>query len=202
MRFSGPAICRNNSRNDNFDDIDIWVQAVFSDDTACNVRDRYIHFHFGDGLTNTKRQRSSLASGRNRLKNPDEAPVFWLALAGTQWKYGRLEPQVLQQALSAIDGGSDLARWDADSKDCKNRRAVLDKLRAQLTSSQPPAKRVPKRFGSWTKLKAGELIGFQATLREVRCLESLLDTTRTKVGLHRYANSWIGLARVCRTNHG
>ena len=160
MRFSGPAICRNNSRNDNFDDMGAWGTAVFSDDSACDVRDDYVDF-LGDGLGGPEATKKLVGEWSESLKDPDEAPVFWLALAGTQWKYGRLEPQVLQQALSAIDGGSDLARWDAGSKDYRKRRAVLDKLRAQLTSSQPPAKRVPKRFRSSNEWKAGELIGFR-----------------------------------------
>lgn len=65
------------------------------------------------------------------------SPVLWLALAATQWKCGRLEPHVLQQALEAIDSGSDLASWDAGSRDQKKRQAVLQKLRAQLVSPQP-----------------------------------------------------------------
>ncbi len=75
--------------------------------------------------------------------------------------WGRLEPQVLKQALNAIDGGSDLSRWDADSKDYRKRRAVLDKLRAQLTSSQPPERRVRKRFRESNDWKTGELIAYR-----------------------------------------
>jgi hypothetical protein len=137
-----------------------WGTAVFSDDTACDVRNGYVDL-LGDGLTGSEATKKLLREWSESLKDPDEAPVFWLALAATQWKYGRLEPQVLQQALNAIDGGSDLSRWDVGSKEYKKRRAVLDKLRAQLTSSQPPEKPVPNRFRESNEWKVGELIAFR-----------------------------------------
>jgi hypothetical protein len=137
-----------------------WGTAVFSDDTACDVRDGYVDL-LGDGLSGPEATKKLLREWSESLKDADEAPVFWLALAATQWKYGRLEPQVLRQALNAIDGGSDLSRWDADSKDYRKRRAVLDKLRTQLTSSQPPEKPVRKRFRELNDWKTGELIAYR-----------------------------------------
>ena len=137
-----------------------WGTAVFSDDTACDVRDGYVDL-LGDGLSGPEATKKLLREWSEALKDPDEAPVFWLALAATQWKYGRLEPQVLQQALSAIDVGSDLPRWEVGSKDYRKRRAVLEKLRAQLTSSQPPAERVPKRFRESNEWRVGELIAYR-----------------------------------------
>lgn len=137
-----------------------WDTAVFSDDTARDVREGYIEL-LGDGLSGSEATKKLVAEWLESLEDPDEAPVFWLALAVTQWKYGRLEPQVLQQALSAIDGGSDLARWDVGSRDYRERRGVLEKLRARLTSSQPPAKRVPKRFRESNEWKVGELIAYR-----------------------------------------
>jgi hypothetical protein len=37
------------------------------------------------------------------LADPDEVPVFWLALADTSWKCGRLEKRVRDNALRIID---------------------------------------------------------------------------------------------------
>jgi hypothetical protein len=137
-----------------------WGTAVFSDDTACDVRDSYIDL-LGDGLSGPEATKKLVGEWSKSLEDPDEAPVFWLALAATQWKYGRLETHVLRQALSAIDGGSDLARWDVGSRDYSKRRAVLERLRAQLTSLQGPERRVPKRFRGSNQWKIGELIAYR-----------------------------------------
>jgi hypothetical protein len=117
-RLLGVTSCRDNWRNDIFYGMGTWGTAVFSDDTACDVRGSYVDF-LGDGLSGPEATKKLLGEWSKSLEDPDEAPVFWLALAATQWKHGRLEPHVLQQALNAIDGGSDLARWDVNSKDYK-----------------------------------------------------------------------------------
>ncbi len=61
--------------------------AVFSDDTACDVRDGYVDL-LSDGLSGPEATKKLLREWSASLKDPDEAPVFWLALAATQWKYG------------------------------------------------------------------------------------------------------------------
>jgi hypothetical protein len=137
-----------------------WGTAVFSDDTACDVRDNYIDL-LDDGLSGPEATEKLVGAWSKSLEDPDEGPVFWLALAATQWRFGRLEPHVLKKALSAIDDGSDLARWDVGSKDFRKRRSVLDRLRAQLTSSQRPERRIPKRFRESNEWKTGELIAYR-----------------------------------------
>src|ERR1039457_298455 len=93
-----------------------WETALFSDDIACDVLDS--HFDFvGDGLTGPEATKALLREWSASLSDPDVSPVFWLALAATQWRCGRLESHVLQEALKVIDGGSDLARSESDSKD-------------------------------------------------------------------------------------
>jgi len=137
-----------------------WGTTVFSDDTACDVRDDYRDL-VGDGLSGPKATKALLKQWSQSLQDPDEAPVFWLALAATQWKYGRLEKQVLKQALEVIDSGSDLARWNSGSQDYKKRQAVLLRLRAQLVSRQPAEKRIPKRFRSANEWKKGDLVAYR-----------------------------------------
>src|SRR5580704_2795352 len=77
-----------------------WGTAAFSDDAACDVRDSYIDL-LDDGLSGHDATKKLVGAWSKLLEDPDEAPVFWLALAATQWKYGRLEPHVLKKALSA-----------------------------------------------------------------------------------------------------
>ncbi len=137
-----------------------WGPALFSDDTACDVRDSYVEL-IGDGLTGPEATKSLLSKWAKSLQDPDESPVFWLALAAIQWKCGRLESQVLQQALDVIDRGSDLARWKPGSKDLQKRKTVLEKLRGQLTSPQPPEKRIYKRYRDTNEWQVGDLIAYR-----------------------------------------
>jgi len=137
-----------------------WGTAVFSDDIACDVRDSYIDF-VGDGLTGPDATNALLREWSASLDDPDRSPVFWLALAATQWRCGRLEPHVLQKALHVVDSGADLARWESDPKDLKKRRAVLAKLRVQLTSPGPPEKRIPKRFRDTNEWRVGDLVAYR-----------------------------------------
>ena len=137
-----------------------WGTAVFSDDTACDVRESYLDL-LGNGLTGPEATKALLHQWSGSVNDSDEAPVIWLALAVTQWKCGRLESHVLQQALNVIDTGSDLARWEAGSKDFRKRKVVLEKLRIQLTSSQPPEKRIPKRFRDSNEWRVGDLVAYR-----------------------------------------
>jgi len=124
-----------------------------------NVRDGYIDL-LGDGLSGPQATERLLAEWSSSLNDQNETPVFWLALAATQWKCGRQESRVLQEALNVIDNGSDLVRWKSSS-DYRKRQAVLQNLRAKLLSPQPPEKHVPKRFRDVSDWRVGDLVTYR-----------------------------------------
>jgi hypothetical protein len=136
-----------------------WGTAIFSDDLAADVRDDF-RVLIGDGLSAADATAQLQSEYASELTDPDEAPVFWLALASAQWKLGRLEPETLARALQVIEDGSDLARWE-EPKDRKRRAAELEKTRAQLLSPAPPAKRVPRTIREANDWDVGEMIGFR-----------------------------------------
>ena len=70
-----------------------WGTAIFSDDTASDVRGDYRDY-VGDELSGTAATDRVVNEWRETLRDPDEGPVFWLALAATQWECGRLESRV------------------------------------------------------------------------------------------------------------
>src|SRR5512142_3592223 len=122
-----------------------WGTAIFSDDTACDVREDY-RDHIGGGLSGPEATDRLLYAWRETLHDPDVGPVFWLALASTQWKCGRLESRIRDKALEVIANGSDLRRWADKLKLLTRRKLVLAKLEEQLRSPPPAEKRIPKRF--------------------------------------------------------
>ena len=136
-----------------------WGVAIFSDDLAADIRGDFREL-IGDGLTPSEATDRLKAEYASSLHDPDEMPVFWIALAFAQWKLGRLEESTKKLALQVIDDGTDLARWD-DAKNRAKRETVLAKTRAELLSVSPPAKRVPRTIRESNEWQIGETIGFQ-----------------------------------------
>lgn len=116
--------------------------ALFADDVACDVRDAVVEFlrAGGDPAASTLQ---AIRQHGELIDDEDDGPVFWLALAATQWKYGCLDDAVRARAIAVIDGGADAARWTGAA--AQRRQTVLDALRAQLTSPQPRLRRPRRR---------------------------------------------------------
>ncbi|HVK75731.1 MAG TPA: hypothetical protein VM734_20515 [Kofleriaceae bacterium] len=123
-----------------------WGAGVFADDVARDVRQDYLA-SLAAGEDPARVTRRMVKEWAGRGSDRDDRTVFWLALAATQWEYGRLEPTVKARALAVIDRGDDLARWEGQDG---ARRAVLGRLRTKLMSRQPrprmprPPKPVPE----------------------------------------------------------
>lgn len=120
-----------------------WSTSLFADDIACDVRDHYLDL-LAEGLDGAEASRALEADWGDVDQDPDEGPVFWIALAAIQWEYGRLQDHVKTRALATIDGGEDLERWKG-SPSLAKRRAALKALRDKLLSPQPKPKRPRKR---------------------------------------------------------
>jgi hypothetical protein len=137
-----------------------WGTAIFSDDAACDVRDAYLEL-VGDGLSGAEATRQLTQQWSKELEDPDQAPVVWLALAATQWKCGRLEEGVREQALRVIDDRSDLRRWEDNSRELAKRKRVLEGLRARLLGPQAPERRIRKQFRDANEWKRGDVIAYR-----------------------------------------
>ena len=142
-----------------------WGTALFSDDTACDVRDHYRQL-LEEGAEDRDATRLTLEKFREYLDDSGGVPL--LAFAVTQSKLGRLDSDIRDRALAVLDRGADLEMWQSDNpKLVPRRRAALEKVRAQLTGPQPPRKRVrpPKRISSG--LAAGEVLALSLPQRVV-----------------------------------
>ena len=139
-----------------------WGPGLWSDDTAADIRSNYREA-LEDGLDDEVAAAKILADFAVDLGDDDGRPVVWLALAVAQSNVGRLTDDVKTRAIEMIDSGADLRRWEtADAKTLAKRRAVLAKTREQLTSEQPPRKKIRKPSRPVTDLTPGDLIGFRA----------------------------------------
>jgi hypothetical protein len=138
----------------------VWGTAIFSDDNASDIREEYRTL-LGDGLNGPEATDRLIQEWQPSIgRDPDLAAVFWLALAVTQWKCGRLEQRVKQEAIQAIDSGAGLRLWKGTDQE-RQRAKVLDATRKLLHDPQPPARRIAKVFRATCDWEPGELIGYQ-----------------------------------------
>jgi hypothetical protein len=159
-----------------------WGTGLFSDDEACDIRDAY-RDQIEDGIEDAEALRSTLAKYRSYFDDLESGPICILALAVTQSKIGRLDPDIRTQALAAIDSGADLAIWEQENpKSLPKRRAVLEKVRAQLIGPQPARKRLRRPRKETCGLVAGDGLGLMtpsglALLRVIRVRDWRLGET-------------------------
>jgi hypothetical protein len=169
-----------------------WGTALFSDDTASDVREDFKR-HIGDGLTPEAATALMVKEWGSALDDPDDGPPFWLALAATQWSLGRLVPEVMNQALRILDSGVDLHRWDSDKKLQAKRRVVLERLREQLISTQPPQKKIAPTFRNSNDWAIGSIRAYKLTNGEL-CLLRVIGHHTDKGGKSPVAEllDWVG----------
>lgn len=112
-----------------------WGPGLFQDDTACDVRDDFVDL-IGDGLSTEEATAELEKRWGTPSFDPDHESVFWIALATTQFRYGRLLPHVRDCAVAVIDEGSDVERFFDDGRTREKRSAALFKLRRALLGPQ------------------------------------------------------------------
>jgi len=160
--------------------VGVWGTSLFADDMACDIRDHYREL-LEDGAEDNAATRLVFEKFGAYLEESDG--IALLAFAVTQSKLGRLDADIRDRALAALDRGADLETWERDNpKLAPKRRAVLEKARSQLTGPQPPRRRLrpPKRISSG--LAAGDVLALAlpdrvALLRVVRVRQHRLGET-------------------------
>jgi hypothetical protein len=132
---------------------------LYDDDAGHDARSRYREL-IGDGLSGGAATDALVAEWGDALLDADEAAAFWLALADTQWKVGRLEDRVRDRALGLIESGEDLARFDHDRRLHEHRKKILTELEARLRSPQRKPTRIKKPFRSLSPVGIGDVFWF------------------------------------------
>ena len=137
-----------------------WGEELYENDTALDVKDRFEDLRKGK----TVRQITNelIDEYGCELDDIDCAPVFWFALADTQWDLGRLLPEVKEQAIKWLDKGGDLAFWQEENPELAfKREKVLEELRQKLNSPQPPEKRISQYRLYKCEWKNGDIFAYQ-----------------------------------------
>jgi len=119
-----------------------WSSALYGNDSTCDVRGSYLGF-LEEGLSSKEAYEKTLEKNKEYIGDQDE-PLFWYALADTQWKVGRLTPEVKAKALEWIakDGGIEL--WKESKAGGSGWKKTLETLKVKLESPMPPEKKIRK----------------------------------------------------------
>lgn len=150
----------------------VWGPSIFSDDLALDIRREYsVLLSVGKSGEEAEKMLIDYYSSILNCNDPDE-DVFWLVLALCEWKKGRLSLSVKEKALSALESGRDLNRWNTpgNKKDYEKRKKVLEKLKEDILSPQPPLKKVKKPWVHHCPWKVGSLLAYRiASYKDYLC---------------------------------
>lgn len=133
---------------------------LYDDDAGADVRNRFREL-VADGMRAQDATDALVEEWGGALDDHDEACAFWLALADTEWRLGRLEDRVRDRALGIIASGEDLARFEHDARLLKDRRKVLDGLAERLATPQRAPVRIRQPFRSQSPVAVGDVFSFE-----------------------------------------
>ncbi len=139
----------------------MWGFELYQNDTSLDVKEEFEEL-FNTGKTAQDITEKLTEDYKSIMGDIDEEPLFWLALADTQWNLGVLLPAVKEKALYWIDrnrGMLDCQTIDMSAK-AKGKRN-LDDLQAKLLSPQPPVKKPVKKRTYKCQWKVGDVFAFQ-----------------------------------------
>ncbi len=137
-----------------------WGTGLYQDDTTCDVKEEYLNL-LKIGTEPKEAMEEMIINWEDCIEDVEEGPLFWFALAETQWRYGLLDEKVKEIALQYIEEGIDLERWEEDQKLYTKRKAELEKLKEKLGSEQTQKKKIPKMTFQRAKWKVGDIILYQ-----------------------------------------
>lgn len=118
-----------------------WGPGLYANDTTCDIRDTYMELLM-DQVEDEAAYQQMLDQFKEYMDDEDEAPLFWYALAESQWKTGRLLPEVKEKALWWIERNGGIEPWLESSSKGAGWKKTLQKLKDKLESPQPKRKTV------------------------------------------------------------
>lgn len=140
-----------------------WGTAISSNDTYADIYDEFFDL-YNDGQSVEDISKKLIADNQETINEPDDSNNFWFALAKAQWECKQLDTDILERVKQIIETGSDLEVWrrlDADEKDIKKRKVVLDKFLADLQTERPKVKSRKKKVIKQPPFEKGDCLTFK-----------------------------------------
>lgn len=140
-----------------------WGTALYSNDSASDIRGDYVDL-LRRGKTNQEVVEILMQRSKEIFDDEEEEPLFWFALADTQWNNGRLLPEVKEKALFFLEQKEELERWkESGEKKVQAWQNTLNKLKAKLLTPQPPEKKIYKYRLYKCEWNLGDVFAYQFT---------------------------------------
>lgn len=123
-----------------------WGEKIFDSDDACDIRDDYREAIIL-GKSDEEAEEKIVCEYQEGIEGQSE--TFWLPLAITEWKAGRLSQRVKEHALAAIEEELSNLTEIWVPKAIKLREKELLKAKNQLLSPQPERKKLRMPSYAW-----------------------------------------------------
>lgn len=140
-----------------------WKTAISSNDTYADIYGEFFDL-YNSGLDVAEISEKLIADNQETINNLDDCNNFWFALAKAQWECKQLDKDIFDRVKKVIETGADLAVWrklDADEKDIKKRKVVLDKFLTDLQTERPKAKSRKKKIIRQPVFEKGDCLTFK-----------------------------------------
>lgn len=138
-----------------------WGTAVSSNDTYADIYGEFFDL-YNDGLDAKEISKKIIADNQEIINDNDNN--FWFALAKAQWECKQLDKEIFDRVEKIIETGADLEVWrqlEADEKDIKKRKVVLEKFLADLQIERPKAKSRKKKIIRQPIFEKGDCLTFK-----------------------------------------
>jgi len=156
--------------------------SITADDTVADVVGIVVD-RMKEGASLQEASAFALRRFAGSLKDSDDGPLIWLALAQVQWKYGRVEPQVLEQVRNDIANESGLDRWREDSAGVAARKRVLDAFLAKISTPNAKPTSPPRSVIRLAPFREGDCISILTSSGEYTAAIVLkADDSRAEYG--------------------
>ena len=138
-----------------------WGTSLYANDSASDIRGDYVD-RLRQGQSNEEVTQELIKMNQDIMGDVEEEPLFWFALADTQWNYGRLLPKVKEKTLFFLSQDGELQRWkESGEKQLNAWIKTLEKLKEKLLTPQPAEKKVYKYRLYQCKWNLGDVFAYQ-----------------------------------------
>lgn len=140
-----------------------WGTSISSNDTYADIYGSFFDlYNDGQGVVEISNQ--LISEHEEIINDPDDSNNFWFALAKAQWECKQLDPELFARVKRIVETGLDLEVWkqlDAEEKDIRKRKIVLDKFLIDLQTDRPKAKARKKKVNRLPAFNKGDCLTFK-----------------------------------------